>query len=281
MFEQKSDAGGEEVEIPVENQAFMDDFFAQVRLCHITMLPGGVPVWPFLMCACARVGVRVFVCVRLYGWRLKTFAPASTRLTRVSMKSRSSTPPSCRLQPPIKVSASPPLCFWSWTPLHNNTCLSYNLFFLLSLVFSLNLFLFQKHKTTLKPSPTRSRKRPTTPETSWRVRNFVYPCSCIIMACVPRKGLSLQKRFLFSFFCVHAGIERQLESNTDERASADLRIRKSQVKKFSFRVFGLFLPDKTSSIRKSRYVKKSLLSDIINSLCSTIYYVLLYSRILS
>lgn len=26
------------------------------------------------------------------------------------------------------------------------------------------------------------------------------------------------------------GIERQLESNTDERASADLRIRKSQVK---------------------------------------------------
>lgn len=141
MFEQKSDAGGEEVEIPVENQAFMDDFFAQVRLCHITMLPGGVPVWPFLMCACVRVGVRVFVCVRLYGWRLKTFAPASTRLTRVSMKSRSSTPPSCRLQPPIRVSVSPPLCFWSWTPLHNNTYLSYNLFLALSRVFSESLSL--------------------------------------------------------------------------------------------------------------------------------------------
>lgn len=30
MFEQKSDAGGDEVEISVENQAFMDDFFTQV-----------------------------------------------------------------------------------------------------------------------------------------------------------------------------------------------------------------------------------------------------------
>lgn len=28
--QQKSDAGGDDVEIPVENEAFMDDFFAQV-----------------------------------------------------------------------------------------------------------------------------------------------------------------------------------------------------------------------------------------------------------
>lgn len=61
MFEQKSDAGGEEVEIPVENQAFMDDFFTQVRLCHITMLPGGVPVWHFLIYAC------VYVCLHMCG----------------------------------------------------------------------------------------------------------------------------------------------------------------------------------------------------------------------
>lgn len=27
---QKSDAGGDDVEVPVESEAFMDDFFAQV-----------------------------------------------------------------------------------------------------------------------------------------------------------------------------------------------------------------------------------------------------------
>lgn len=36
------------------------------------------------------------------------------------------------------------------------------------------------------------------------------------------------------------GIERQLESNTDERASADLRIRKSQVRQKSRGVAGIF-----------------------------------------
>lgn len=30
MSSQKSDAGGEDVAVPVENEAFMNDFFAQV-----------------------------------------------------------------------------------------------------------------------------------------------------------------------------------------------------------------------------------------------------------
>lgn len=47
------------------------------------------------------------VCACLCGSRSRTFAPASTKSTRVLLKSRSSTPPSCRLPLPIKVSMSP------------------------------------------------------------------------------------------------------------------------------------------------------------------------------
>lgn len=103
-----------------------------------------------------------------------------------------------------------------------------------SLSSSLCVSFCQKHKTTLKPSPTRSRKRPTTPETNSRVGNFlifIVVSSWVIV--YPKIRLSLH----IVFCCVHAGIERQLESNTDERASADLRIRKSQVRKFPLWTF--------------------------------------------
>ncbi|CAB1328106.1 unnamed protein product [Coregonus sp. 'balchen'] len=51
----KSDVPGDDVEIPVENQAFMDDFFAQVFLTILLMC-----VW---VCVCGRVHHTVCVCV--------------------------------------------------------------------------------------------------------------------------------------------------------------------------------------------------------------------------
>lgn len=135
-------------------------------------------------------------------------------------------------------------CVLSLSPSH---CLC------LSFFLSLCLSLCQKHKTTLKPSPTRSRKRPTTPETNSRVGNFlifIVVSSWVIV--YPKIRLSLH----IVFCCVHAGIERQLESNTDERASADLRIRKSQVRKFFSGPFWLFLRVATSSSKRSCYVIK-------------------------
>lgn len=78
---------------------------------------------------------------------------------------------------------------------------------------SLNLLFCQKHKTTLKPSPTRSRKQPTTPETNWRVRIFVYPDCCVIMACCAAKKQAL----LTPNVCVYrywasAGVKHRRES---------------------------------------------------------------------
>lgn len=113
--------------------------------------------------------------------------------------------------------------------LRKKFALSLSLSHCLSLPLSSSLS--QKHKMTLKPSPTRSRKQPTTPETNSRVGNFlilIVASSWLVVHSIIR--LSLHNMSC----CVRAGIERQLESNTDERASADLRIRKSQVRKFFF-----------------------------------------------
>lgn len=153
--------------------------------------------------------------------------------------------------------------------------------------------LFQRHKTTLKLSPMRSRSQPTMPETSWKVSVGFIPFSFFLLSgvntiwgfshlCYWKRFFSLSRKMkhvhstvwvqitapyisgnighdsnavlfqtdmhsisahslfqsnnwitMLIIYCLSSlcssGIERQLESDKDERASADLRIRKSQV----------------------------------------------------
>lgn len=86
--EQNSDAGGDDTVLPVENEAFMDDSFAQV--CPFTSVRLLLTFLTDVIC-CVPSSLTLCVCLRL-----RTSVPASTRSTRASQKSKDSTPPSCR-----------------------------------------------------------------------------------------------------------------------------------------------------------------------------------------